>query len=105
MKRIKKFIRLLTIGDGISYFKIGLVGTVILIIVASMQIYSAWPSMGWFSMITFPGYALFIIGENYVMYAFIVDAVRYKTRGHRMYILGVIYLLACVLVYLLLSLT
>lgn len=95
VNRIKKFIRLLTIGDGISYFKVGLVCTVISVVVASMQIYSAWPAMGWASLITFPGYALFIIGENYVMYAYIVDAVRYKTRGHKLYILGGIYLFIC----------
>lgn len=106
MKRIKKVIRRLTIGDGISYFKIGLVGTVVLVIVASMEIYLVWTSMGWASMITLPGYALIIIGHIYIMYAYIVDAVRYKTRGYRIFILGVIYLLVCVLVhYLLLSLT
>lgn len=105
MKRIKRFIRLLTIGDGISYFKFGLVETVVLVIVASVQIYSVWQSIGWASMITFPGYALIIIGGNHIMYAYIVDAVRYKTRGYRMCILGLIYLLVCALVYLLLGLT
>lgn len=77
MKKLRKFIHFLVISGGVTDCIIGSIWVGVTIIVAIASIY-----FDITNMVLLPGYLLVMIGEVHIIHAYLVDAVKYKTRGN-----------------------